>query len=307
MASKSERLDVYERVTNQIVEAIEAGAEKWEMPWHSPEASFQYPTNVLTGKQYRGVNVLALWASSYVSGYPDALWGTFKQWAELGHSVRKGEKSSIGVFWKTLEANEQSEGDSEGEATTCGTRWIARAFPLFNAAQIEGYEAPVRPETPHAERIERAEQFFQSLGADIRHGGGRAFYQPSGDLIQMPPFEVFRDPISYYSTLGHESTHWTAHPSRLDRDLKGRFGSEAYAAEELIAELGAAFLAADLELAPDPRPENAAYIQSWLKVLKEDKRAIFTASSHAQRAVDFLHDLQKPSPALMPTAQGLTL
>jgi antirestriction protein ArdC len=111
----------------------------------------------------------------------------------------------------------------------------------------------------------------------------------------MPPFEVFADPIAYYSTLSHEATHWTAHASRLDRDLAGRFGSESYAAEELIAELGAAFLAADLELAPDPRPENAAYIQSWLKVLKEDNHAIFTASSHAQRAADFMHGLQAPS------------
>jgi antirestriction protein ArdC len=295
MANTNNRVDVYTRVTEQIVKAIEQGVGKWEMPWHSPEVSFKYPVNVATGKRYRGVNVVSLWASSYLAGYPEAVWGTFKQWSDLGHHVLKGEKSSIGVFWKQIDITDQPEDADEGEDQVSGRIWMARAFPLFNAAQIDGYVAPEQPETPHQERIQRAEEFFSSLGADIRHGGGKAYYRPSTDHIQMPPFEVFADPIAYYSTLSHEATHWTAHASRLDRDLAGRFGSDSYAAEELIAELGAAFLAADLELAPDPRPENAAYIQSWLKVLKEDNHAIFTASSHAQRAADFMHGLQAPS------------
>ena len=303
MAAKTDRVDVYQRVTDQIIQAIEAGAETWEMPWHSPEAAFQYPKNVETGKAYRGVNILALWASSYLAGYPEATWGTFKQWSDLGHHVRKGEKASTGVFWKQLDRDEaQPELSPEGEQSSQGARWLARAFPLFNAAQIEGYVPPPQPETPRAERIERAEDFFQALQADIRHGGGKAFYQQAHDYIQMPHFEVFQDPIAYYSTLAHEATHWSGHPSRLDRDLKGRFGSESYAAEELIAELGAAFIAADLQLAPDPRPENAAYIQSWLKVLKEDNRAIFTASSLAQKAADYLHTKQGPSAVLTPTS-----
>lgn len=288
--ANNERVDVYQRVTDQIIQAIEAGAETWEMPWNSPETAFQYPRNVATGKAYRGVNILALWASSYLSSYPEATWGTFKQWSDLGHHVRKNEKATIGVFWKQLDFRQKEGTPSDTEPDDRDTpRWVARAFPLFNAAQVEGYEPPPRPETPTFERIERAEAFFAALGADIRHGGGKACYSPEADYIQMPPFEVFRDPISYYSTLAHEATHWTGHRTRLDRDLKGRFGSEAYAAEELIAELGAAFLAADLELAPDPRPENAAYIQSWLKVLRNDNRAIFSASSTAQKAVDTLH------------------
>lgn len=295
MAQTTSRVDVYTRVTDLIVKAIEAGADKWEMPWHSPECSHDYPVNVATGKRYRGVNVISLWASSYLAGYPEAVWGTFNQWSGLGHHVLKGEKASIGVFWKQLEPGERQEEAAEGEAEPASRVWIARAFPLFNAAQIEGYHAPERPETPRPERIERAEIFFSALGADIRNSGAKAFYHLPSDHIEMPPFEVFADPIAYYSTLGHEATHWTAHPSRCDRDLSGRFGSEAYAAEELVAELGAAYIAADLELAPDPRPENAAYVQSWLKVLKQDSRAIFTAASHAQRAADYMHELQAPS------------
>lgn len=306
MTSKNERGDVYQRVTDQIVRAIEAGAETWEMPWHSPDAALQYPRNIASKKPYRGVNVLALWAASYVSGYPEATWGTFKQWSELGHHVRKGEKASIGVFWKQLEPNEQLELPEDDTGASTGPRLVARAFALFNAAQVEGYEPPSVPETPRFERIERAEHFFALLGADIRHGGGKAFYRESTDHIQMPPFEAFHDPIAYYSTLAHEATHWSGHKSRLERDLTGRFGCESYAVEELIAELGAAFLAADLELAPDPRPENAAYIQSWLKVLRNDNRAIFTAAGHAQRAADFMHTLQHEAPSPVVTPPVLT-
>lgn len=297
--NQNERVDVYQRVTDQIIQAIEAGADKWEMPWHSQETAFRYPTNIESGKQYRGVNVLGLWASSYLQGFQESVWGTFKQWSEKGLFVRKGEKATIGVFWKRLDAPGEAEatGVLEPEEQS-GPRLVARAFPLFNAQQIEGYEAPPLPETPHVERIQRAEEFFAALGAELRHGGVKAFYRPEDDYIQMPPFEAFFDPIAYYSTLAHEATHWSGHKSRLDRDLKGRFGSESYAAEELIAELGAAFIAADLELAPDPRPENAAYIRSWLKVLREDNRAIFTASSHAQRAADFMHSLQLSADAV---------
>ncbi len=155
-----------------------------------------------------------------------------------------------------------------------------------------GY-TPVRPEPlPAAERIERAEEFFRHIGADVRHGGPKAFYSPSTDHIQMPPWEAFKDAEAYYATFGHEHQHWTGGEKRLARDLKGRFGSEAYAMEELGAELGAAFLCADLGLAVNPRPEHAAYIDSWLKVMRGDKRAIFTAASQAQRSTDYLHSLQ---------------
>lgn len=146
------------------------------------------------------------------------------------------------------------------------------------------------------ERIERAETFFAATRANVIHGGNRACYVPTTDNVHMPCIDLFRDAVSYYATLGHETIHWTRHKSRLDRDFgRKRFGDEGYAVEELVAELGSAFLSADLELTPDIRDDHAAYISSWIKVLKNDKRAIFTAAAHAQRAADLLHGLQKPS------------
>jgi antirestriction protein ArdC len=149
------------------------------------------------------------------------------------------------------------------------------------------------PVLDRVQRIAHAEAFFAATKADIRHGGDRAYYNVSGDFVQMPPFEAFRDPENYYATLAHECTHWTRHEKRLERDFgRKRFGDEGYAMEELVAELGAAFLCADLSLTPGTREDHAAYIASWLKVLKDDKRAIFTAAAHAQRAADFLAGLQ---------------
>ncbi len=172
-----------------------------------------------------------------------------------------------------------------------------KSYVVFNAEQIEGlparYLGTVAPMVSALERIAHAEAFFAATGSDVRHGGGQAYYGSAVDYVQMPPFEAFRDAESYYATLAHEHIHWTRHPSRLDRDFgRTRFGDEGYAREELVAELGSAFLCADLALAAEPRPDHAAYIASWLKVLKDDKRFIVSAAAHAQRAADFLHGLQ---------------
>jgi antirestriction protein ArdC len=159
---------------------------------------------------------------------------------------------------------------------------------VFNAAQVDGYTPKAEPELTLNERTANAEAFFAGVGADVGHGGNRAYYSPSSDHIQMPPFQAFDESVSYYSTLAHEHTHWTASAGRCDRQLGKRFGDNAYAAEELIAELGAAFTCAQLGLSTEPRADHAAYIESWLKVLKADKRAIFTAASKAQQACDWL-------------------
>lgn len=295
-ANPKDRVDVYTRVTDQIIRAIEAGAGDWTMPWHAGEHRFQLPVNAATGKRYRGVNVVALWAEAHFHDYPEAVWATFKQWSDLGHRVKKGEHAAIGVLWKPIGVTDEGKADNADAEDEPERRWMSRAFSLFNAAQVEGYEPPKQPVLPTQQRIAHAEAFFAGLGADVRHGGNRAFYQPANDYIQMPPFESFADPIAYYATLGHEATHWTGAAKRLARDLTGRFGSEAYAAEELIAELGAAFIAADLELTSEPRADHAAYIDNWLKILKADNRAIFTAASHAQRAADYLHVQFEQSP-----------
>jgi antirestriction protein ArdC len=292
----SPRADIYQTITDSIVAAIEAGAGDWHMPWHvKGDGAAAMPINAASKKAYRGVNVLNLWIAAQAAGYPAGIWATYKQWQELGAQVRKGEKAALVVFWKIFDNGEQEDDagrDEDQDAGPQGRRFMARGYHVFNCAQVDGYASPSLPQPTEPERIDAAEAFFAAIGADIRHGGNRAFYSPAGDFIQMPPFPAFCDAVAYYATLAHEGTHWTGHPTRCARDLKGRFGCEAYAAEELIAELGAAFLCAELSLASEPRPDHAAYIANWLKVLKGDKRAIFTAASKAQAAADWMHARQ---------------
>lgn len=291
-----DRADIYQRITDSIASAIEKGAGEWRMPWHSKGDGVapRMPTNLITGRPYRGVNTVVLWASAEANAYGSAVWGTYRQWKERGAQVRKGEHASPVVFWKVTDRNEEGEDGGDGsEETRSGRQFFAKGYSVFNAAQVEGYEPPALPAPTIQVRIQSVEQFFSALGVEVSHGGNRAFYRPADDRIQMPPFEAFCDLVAYYATLAHEVTHWTGHPARCARDLKGRFGDEAYAAEELIAELGAAFLCADLELASQPLPGHAAYVQSWLKVLRADKRAIFTASAKAQAAADYVHEQTK--------------
>ena len=218
---------------------------------------------------------------------------TYKQAQELGAQVRKGERGTLVVYADRIrrtDTNEQGD-DVEHEIP------FLKGYSVFNCEQIDGlpahYTAPATVVLDPAQRIVSAETFFANTGAVIRHGGARAFYSVHGDYVQMPNFETFRDAESYYATLAHETTHWTRHPSRLDREFgRKRWGDEGYAAEELVAELGSAFLSADLGITPEPREDHASYIANWLMVLKNDKRAIFTAAAHAERAAAFLHGLQ---------------
>ncbi len=212
--------------------------------------------------------------------------------------MRKGEKGSLVVYAYNITRTETDE--DTGEETERDIPFM-KGYTVFNVEQIDGlprhYYAMTEARLGPVARVAHADQFFADTGATIRHGGNRAYYAIGPDHVQMPPFETFRDAESYYATLAHEMTHWTRHGQRLDRDFgRKRWGDEGYAMEELVAELGAAFLSADLDLTPEVRDDHAAYIENWLKVLKDDKRAIFTAASHAQRAADFLHGL-RPVPA----------
>jgi antirestriction protein ArdC len=245
---------------------------------------------------YRGINIVLLWVAAMRQRFSCPLWMTYKQAVELGGQVRRGEKGSLVVYADKITRQQTDENSDEQTHEVP----FLKSYTVFNREQIDGlparYYAQAEETTHPVERIERAEQFFAKTGADIRHGGGLAYYSPSTDYIQMPPFESFHSAESYYATLAHEATHMTRHPSRLARDFgRQRWGDEGYAMEELVAELGAAFLCADLGLTPETREDHAAYIGSWLKVLKNDKRAVFTAASHAQRATDYLHSLQAKS------------
>jgi antirestriction protein ArdC len=228
---------------------------------------------------------VCLWAAAQAKGYERGEWATYQQWQDKGAQVRKGEKATLVVFWKF--ANDASE-SQEGETSHSSRLLFTRGYSVFNASQVDGYVPAVEADVNIPERIAHAETFFRSIGADLRHGGNQAFYAPATDHIQMPLFGAFAENVAYYSTLAHEHTHWTATSARCDRQLGKRFGDSAYAAEELIAELGAAFTCAHLGLSTEPREDHAQYLASWLRVLKADSKAIFTAASKAQHATDWL-------------------
>jgi len=295
---KAPRQDVYSRITNQIIEALEQGVKPWTQPWNAAHAAGHVSRPLRhNGQPYAGINVLTLWASAMTRHYAAPIWMTFKQALELGGCVRKGEKGSPVVYANTVVRTEIDEatGDDVDHAIP-----FLKAYTVFNIEQIDGlpahyYARAESTENPD-QRIAKAESFFAATRAEIRHGGDCAYYSPALDYIQMPKFVSFRDAQGYYATLAHECTHWTRHKSRLDRDFgRKRMGDKGYAREELVAELGAAFLCADLGLRLEDRADHAAYIASWLRVLKDDKRAVFSAAAHAQRAADYLHGLQKPA------------
>ena len=289
--------NAYEVITAQIVEAIEAGALTFTMPWNNKGRASGLPFNASTGNAYNGINILRLWVGESANGFSTNAWASYKQWQAKGCQVRKGEKGTPIVFFKPLEI-ERKGADGDPEKATIP---LIRLSTVFNADQVEGYASPAALDTEEDKtaRLRAADLFVGNAGADIRHGGDAAFYRPSADYIQMPNRSQFvgtdtsTATESYYSTLLHELTHWTGNKRRLDRlEFKNSFGSEGYAFEELVAELGAAFLCQSLGVTVTPRQDHAAYIQSWLKVLKNDSRAIFKAAAQAQKAADYLHGLQ---------------
>lgn len=290
----STKPDIYTTVTNKILADLEKGNLTWLQPWQAGHAAGAICRPLRAGgKPYQGINVIMLWVAALERGYSCPIWLTYKQAKEIGGQVKKGEKGSLVVYSSTLTRTETDEKGEEAEKKIP----FMKSYSVFNAEQIDGLPGHfyARPEAQQneIERIDAAETFFKQTGAEIRHDGDRAYYAPATDHVQMPPASAFHSGESYYAILAHELTHWTKHPARLNRDFgRKRRGDEGYAMEELVAEIGAAFLCADLGITPETREDHAAYIDFWLKVLKNDKRAIFTAASHAQRAVDHLHSLQ---------------
>ena len=281
----TDRTDVYTRITNEIVAAIEAGTGEWRAPWHHDGSSIARPINLSSGRRYRGINTVALWVAAMNSDYADGLWGTYRQWDAAGAQVRKGERATTVVFWKQDErGNDSASDDDEGGHR----KMFARAFSVFNVAQVDGYESAPVVGLSQEQRHADAETFIGNLGVATVFGGSEAYYRPSSDVVHMPPFDRFREAASFYGVWLHENGHASGAKHRLDRDLSGRFGSASYAAEECCVEILSGLILADLGIAHHPRPDHAAYIASWLKVLKEDPRAIFTAASKAQQAADWM-------------------
>ena len=268
----------------------------WTKPWQA-QASLGH-CNVKSGKPYNGTNIFLLAVSAMKNGYSSNEWGTFKQWQSKGANVKKGQKGTPIIYFDKIKIKDK-ETDEETMIP------MLKGFTVFNAEQVEGYEAkPVEPIKETKERDQRAEALIKSTGADIRYGGDRAFYVPSQDFVQMPILEDFNgtdtssDLEAYYSTMFHELTHWTGNKSRLDRKMIGRFGSNAYAFEELIAELGAVFITCQVGINVAPRPDHAKYLNNWLEVIKSDKKAMVKAFAQAQKASDYILGFEQAQQAL---------
>ena len=275
--------DVYQVVTDSIIEALETGVKPWVCPWKRNGAVSGIPSNFTTGTSYSGINIMMLWYSAAAQGFTDSRWLTYKQAQELGAQVCKGEKGTTAIFYKMLE--------KETEAGEVEKIPMLKSFTVFNAEQIEGLtlEEETAPQ-PVAEfdPLPQVEALFQRTGAKITERGQQAFFRPSTDAIWMPERHLFTDAANFYATGLHELVHWSGAKNRLNREKGGKFGSAGYAFEELIAELGSAFLMADLSIYGEVQHEN--YIASWLEALKGDKRFIFKAASAASKAHRYLMD-----------------
>ena len=276
------RLDAMQEFADRIVAELEQGVKPWVRPWDPEKAGGpQAPFNPVTGRRYHGINVLILGMDMGAFQSGDPRWMTYRQAQEKNWQVRKGEKSTTIFFSKPLEIE---DGENEDGRKTIR---LLKHYYVFHASQIDGipeYKAPTFEEAPWT-RPEAADIILKNSGAVIRIGGDRAFYSPATDHIQLPPEHAFRGPPEFAATALHELGHWTGHPSRLNRDMQSRFGSAAYAMEELRAELASAFVASELGI-PTDIPQHASYLAHWIKPLKDDKREIFRAAADAQRIAD---------------------
>ncbi|UEM38116.1 ArdC family protein [Pectobacterium aquaticum] len=276
------KTDIYQTVTNNIIVALEAGVKPWSCPWQRVSDISGLPSNFATGIAYSGMNIMLLWCSASKQGCGDSRWMTYKQAQAVGGQIRKGEHGTIAIFYTTLE-KENEDGEIDHIP-------MLKTFNVFNIEQIDGL--PLTTETVNSEAIfdplPEAENLFRKSGANIIEKGQNAFFQPSTDEVWLPERHLFSDAANFYATGLHELVHWSGGKKRLNREMKGKFGSEDYAFEELIAELGSAFLMADLGIVG--KVQHESYIASWLKALKNDKRFIFKAASAASKAHRYLMD-----------------
>ncbi|MDV0621273.1 zincin-like metallopeptidase domain-containing protein [Klebsiella variicola subsp. variicola] len=276
------KTDIYQTVTNNIIAALEAGVKPWSCPWQRVSGISGLPSNFATGIAYSGMNIMLLWCSASKQGFGDSRWMTYKQAQAVGGQVRKGEHGTIAIFYTTLE-KENEDGEIDHIP-------MLKTFNLFNIEQIDGFPLTTETVNPEAtfDPLPEAENLFRKSGANIIEKGQNAFFQPSTDEVWLPERHLFSNAANFYATGLHELVHWSGGKKRLSREMKGKFGSEDYAFEELIAELGSAFLMANLGIVGEVQHES--YIASWLKALKNDKRYIFKAVNAASKAHRFLMD-----------------
>lgn len=287
-AKRQERQSLYSEVTNRIIAELEEGRLPWVQPWDSAACGCTMPHNALTDRKYSGINVLILWAEAVSRGFPLQRWLTYRQAEAAGGNVRRGQKGTVICYADRFTPKAEAEA-ARGEDREARQVAFLKRFVVFNVDQCEGLPDKFHDANPVSDDVlvvAEANALIEASGARVQIGGGEAFYSPSHDFVQVPPIGAFHERINWYRTAFHELGHWTGHGSRLDRDQKGGFGSEAYAKEELVAEMAAAFTCASLGITPTVR--HSDYIAAWLSVLRDDDKAIFRAASQASKASDFL-------------------
>lgn len=287
--------DLFAQITNQLIADIDTGAAgTWRMPWHTL-ADSGTPASV-DGRPYRGANALWLAMVAAAHDWPCGTWATYRAWQRHGAQVRRGEKATQVILWKPTTPKDRDD-DTENDGRSRRPRLLARAYAVFAAEQVDGADEIIARRTERLaerdtpERIAAAESYFAAVPATVIEGGNRAYYSPSADTIHVPSIAQFDHAAHYYGTRAHETVHWTGHRDRLDRDLSGRFGTDSYAAEELVAELGAAMWCAQAGLSAATRADHASYLAGWLRVLRSDARALVTVAARAQAAVDHLNTI----------------
>ena len=291
------KLSLHQKVTSQIIEAMQ-NSTGFVMPWNTDQG---LPENAYTKKSYNGINILSLWAAGMQKDYASSQWATYSQWREIGGQVRRGQRGSTIIIYKPLVDDDDLFKCNADPAQR--QRVLIRSASVFNRDQVyfedqANAEKDIKPPLDKTKILNHVDSYIKNTGAEIISGGNRAYYDVIKDLIKIPGRNLFTGTATsnpteaYYSTLLHELSHWTAKADRCDRDLSGRFKSESYAMEELIAELSAAFLCAELNITNIPRQDHADYLSSWIKVLKDDDKAIFFAAARASEAVAYLDSLQ---------------
>lgn len=296
--SENTKSDLYQDITDKIVIELEQGRFPWVQPWNASHAACAVglPKNATTHNSYSGINILILWGAVIEQGFTSQNWLTFKQAKSLGGTVRKGEHGQIICYVDRFTPKDAEQETTKTDKDDASIPFLKR-YRVFNADQCDGLPNSVTDTLaplPDRQLVPGAEELVEATQAIVQIGGDRAFYDPVRDYLQLPPQPAFTDQINYYRTCFHELGHWTGHRTRLDRDQSGRFKTKAYAREELVAELTAAFICASLNIVPTVR--HADYLGSWLEVLKEDKRAIFRAASQASKATNYLLTFEQTNP-----------
>lgn len=285
-----DRASLYDEITNKIIAELEAGGVPWVQPWGSAAAKAQLalPKSAATGRQYSGINILILWGAATEHAFTGQSWLTFRQALLLGGHVRKCERGTTVVYAdRFVPADEKRRASESGEEAQAIA--FLKRFTVFNSDQCEGLPSEITttaPPPPPGLIEPRVEKLIKATSIDFRIGGNRAFYVPAEDYVQVPPPQAYFEPINWHRTALHELAHASGHPSRLNRDLSGGYGTRKYAFEELVAEISSAFSCASLGIVPTVR--HADYIGSWLEVLREDNRAIVRAASQASKVANYL-------------------